>query len=344
MARTIFITGGAGFIGSNLAAFYIKQGERVIVFDNLSRPGVQHNLDWLKTLGEFVFIKADIRDYQALTDAFTKYAPIDVVFHEASQTAVTTSVKDPREDFEVNAYGTFNVLEAIRNFAPDAAMVFASTNKVFGNLEEVPFATTDARHLFQDERYTRGITEQHNLDFHSPYGCSKGAADQYVRDYARIYGLKTVVFRQSCIYGYRQIGLEDQGWLAWFLIRAILDQPITIFGDGKQVRDVLFIDDLIRAYDLAVTNIDRTAGHVYNIGGGVDNTLSLLETMDMIREISGKTPQLSFADWRPGDQRIYISNIGKATDHLGWTPAVSVRSGLGNLHNWLLEHRHLYER
>lgn len=261
------VTGGAGFIGSNTAYNLLKQGHEVVIVDNLSRAGSVKNLEWLKNeFGEVSFVKQDVRDYDAIRKALSHHRDADAVIHLAAQVAVTTSVVKPREDLEINALGTFNLLEAIREEGIDPVFIYSSTNKVYGATEGLRVVEHDTRYAYQD--LASGLGEDIPLDFHSPYGCSKGAADQYVRDYHRIYGIRTVVFRQSCIYGPRQFGVEDQGWLAWFIIASVLGKPISIYGDGKQVRDILYIDDLVRAYVMAAENIEKTKGQVYNIGGG----------------------------------------------------------------------------
>jgi CDP-paratose 2-epimerase len=262
------------------------------------------------------------------------------VIHCAGQVAVTTSVSDPRSDFQKNALGTFNVLEALRLGAPDAILLHASTNKVYGGMEDVRIERRGQRWCYVD--LAEGCSEDRGLDFHSPYGCSKGAADQYVRDYARIYGMRTVVFRQSCIYGYRQFGVEDQGWVAWFTIRSVQDAPVTIFGDGCQVRDVLFIEDLLDAYQAAVERIDVAAGRVYNAGGGPQNVLSLLELVSRLERLNGRAMDVGHGDWRPGDQRVFIADIARARAELGWRPHTSVEQGLGKLHTWIEENRSLF--
>ena len=307
----ILITGGAGFIGSNLAHRLIGDGHEVAIFDNLSRSGYRANLDWLRdTCGPSAFhlFAQDVTDFDTLCQAANG---LDRVYHLAGQVAVTTSVKDPRQDFYGNALGTFNVLEAARLVGNNPTFIYASTNKVYGGLEDVPVVGGATRFQFADLPF--GISETQPIDFHSPYGCSKGSGDQYTRDYARIYGLRTVVVRQSCIYGYRQFGLEDQGWVAWFIIAALKQQPITIYGNGKQVRDVLFIDDLLDAYDLIVQNIETVFCRVYNNGGGPQNTMSIwTEFGVLLEELMGKTIPVHYADWRPRDQPVYISDIRKA--------------------------------
>lgn len=330
----VFITGGAGFIGCNLADKHLRQGQRVTIFDNLSRSKTDSNLAWLRAShgDRLTFVQGDIRDFEALRAALPSDAAR--VYHMAGQVAVTTSVSQPREDFEINALGTFNLLEAVRTVAPQADLFYASTNKVYGGLETVPVAENETRYKYCD--HPHGISEREPLDFHSPYGCSKGSGDQYVRDYARIYGLKTVVMRQSCVYGTRQLGVEDQGWVAHFCIAARLGRPITIYGNGKQVRDVLWIDDLIAAYELAAAHIDVAAGQIYNIGGGPSNTMSIwTEFGPMLEELAGHPLQVQFADWRPGDQPIYISDIRKAEQELGWRPQVSMPDGIERLWRWV---------
>ncbi len=334
------IFGGAGFIGCNIAHRLLRKGHEVWVFDNLSRKGSNSNLAWLRSVGGVRFVKGDIRDFNQVRETLRGHPDVDVVFHMAGQVAVTTSVRDPRYDFECNALGTLNILEAIRTSGTDPILVFASTNKVYGGMEGVKVVEKNGRYAYGD--IPNGINEDFPLDFHSPYGCSKGAADQYLRDYARIYGLKTIVFRQSCIYGYRQFGIEDQGWVAWFTIRAVLDLPITIYGDGKQVRDMLFIDDLLDAYDMAISRIDTLRGRIFNIGGGPSNTMSLHELITYLESLSGKKIQVRYEDWRPGDQQVFICNIEKAQREFGWRPTVSPYEGVKKLYAWTMENRSLF--
>ncbi len=335
------ITGGAGFIGSNYVYRLLQRGERVTIYDNLSRRGATANLNWLReTFGAHAFslVVGDIRDATLLTSTIRD---VNVIVHLASQVAVTTSVLQPREDSEINITGTLNVLEAARLAPQRPAILFASTNKVYGGMESLIIEEHETRYAYRD--YPYGIPETYPLDFHSPYGCSKGAADQYVRDYARIYGLPTIVFRQSCIYGPRQFGVEDQGWVAWFIIAAILGRPITIYGDGKQVRDVLYIDDLLDAYDVAIANIDQLAGQIYNIGGGPANQLAVwLEFGPLLERLTGHPIPVTWSDWRPGDQRIFVADIRKATEHLGWRPHVNVEEGITRLFHWVVENRALF--
>lgn len=330
------ITGGAGFIGSNLADALAAEGWVVWIFDLLARPGVERNLAWLQERhgGRIRFVRGDIRDFPAVAEVVRQ---AEVIFHLAAQVAVTTSLIDPRTDFEINALGTLNVLEAARQARHRPIILYTSTNKVYGAMEDVPVVEEATRYRYADRPF--GIDERQPLDFHSPYGCSKGAADQYVRDYARIYGLPTVVFRMSCIYGPRQFGTEDQGWVAHFVISAMAGRPITIYGDGKQVRDLLFVTDLIAAMRAAVERIDRTAGQVYNIGGGPENTLSIWhEFAPLLSEILDRPMEPpTFGPWRPGDQKVYISDIRKAMQDLDWQPRVGVREGLTRLVEWVQE-------
>lgn len=331
--KHVLIIGGAGFIGCNTAEFYLRKGCTVEIFDNFSRQGAEINYRYLKELysDKVLLAKGDIRtDYELLKSSITRS---DVVFHLAAQVAVTTSVVNPREDFEINALGTFNVLEALRESKSTAPLIYASTNKVYGGMEDAEIIEVNGRYQYKDIIY--GVSEDQNLDFHSPYGCSKGAGDQYVRDYSRIYGLRTVVFRQSCIYGYHQFGVEDQGWVAWFAIAAALNKPITIYGDGQQVRDVLFIDDLISCYDSAIQKIDSVSGRIYNIGGGPENTLSLLELISLLEDFQGKKISYSFSNWRPGDQRVFICDIKKAHAELGWMPTTAISDGVKKLTSWI---------
>ncbi len=339
---SFLVTGGAGFIGCNYAHRLLSRGEQVTVYDNLSRRGSGANVSWLREqhgAESFRMVVGDVRDYDTLAQAAQG---TDVVVHLAGQTAVTTSVKDPRSDFEDNALGTFNALEAARHADTNPVFIYASTNKVYGGMEDVVVIEQETRYAYRD--FPLGIPETQPLDFHSPYGCSKGAGDQYVRDYARIYGLPTVVFRQSCIYGPRQMGVEDQGWVAWFIIAAVTGQPITIYGNGKQVRDVLFIDDLLGAYDAAIARIDVSAGQVYNVGGGPAHTMSVwAEFAPILERLTGHSIPVSGGDWRPGDQPIYISDIRKAGHELGWQPRVGVEQGIRRLYEWVVANRELFE-
>jgi CDP-paratose 2-epimerase len=341
MQKNYMVTGGAGFIGSNYVSRLLQRGENVTIYDNLTRSGGPLNLQWLEeTYGQDAFrlVVGDVRDTSLLAEAAED---ADVIVHLAGQVAVTTSVKQPREDFECNALGTFNVLETARLSPKKPVVLYASTNKVYGHMTDLDIVEGDTRYRYAN--LPAGVSETYPLDFYSPYGCSKGTGDQYVRDYYRIYGLPTVVFRQSCIYGTRQFGIEDQGWVAWFAIAAIHNRSITIYGDGKQVRDVLYVDDLLDAYDAALAQIDQAAGQVYNIGGGPANTLSIWkEFQPMLEKLTGQSIPTSQSDWRPGDQLVYVSDIRKAERELGWKPRVGVQEGVGRLVNWVQENSHLF--
>jgi len=335
MNDRILITGGAGFIGANLARHHLAAGKRVTIFDNFSSRGSERNGQWLASQfpDTLQVIRGDLR--QPSIELARAVDEVGVVYHLAGQVAVSLSVSDPRLDFDSNATGTFNVLEAVRLSAAKPVLVYSSTNKVYGALRGVAVEEQPTRYRFRD---ITGVDENHPVEFHSPYGCSKGAADSYVLDYARIYGMKTVVFRQSCIYGPRQFGTEDQGWLAWFTLRALANEPVTLFGNGKQMRDILFIDDLIDAYSAAVARIDVTCGEAYNIGGGPANTLSLLELIVLIEKRTGRRFSHSHSDWRPGDQMVFVSNIEKARRDFGWTPRVDPSTGVSILFDWMSEH------
>jgi len=328
----ILITGGAGFIGCNTAKRFIEDGHEVILLDNLSRKGAEKNLDWLKAIGKFEFHKVDIRDFDQLKKLFTRHINLDAIFHFAAQVAVTTSFEDPRQDLEVNLLGTLNILELARNLKNLPFLLYTSTNKVYGDLEEYKIVETRKRYKFQN---TNAISESQPLNFHSPYGCSKGGADQYVLDYARYFGLPTCVFRMSCIYGSRQFGIEDQGWVAWFIIAATKKRPITIYGSGKQTRDVLYIDDLVDAFVLAFKNTEKSKGQAFNVGGGEKNTWSLLELIEFLRKKLDAKIELKFDKTRPGDQKIYISDISKIKNVLGWEPTIGTTKGTTMLLNWV---------
>lgn len=338
----VLVTGGCGFVGCNMVHALLKDGLDVTAFDNLSRKGSRHNARWLADeypLG-FRLIEGDVRDPDALLRAAKGRR---VIYHFAAQTAVTTSVTDPREDFEINAVGTFNMLEAARANGEQPTVLFTSTNKVYGGMDDVVIAERATRHEYRD--HPNGMDESRPLDFHSPYGCSKGAADQYVRDYYRIYRIPTVVFRMSCIYGTRQFGVEDQGWVAHMVISTVLGRPIAIYGDGKQVRDILYVDDLVRAMRLATECIDRTKGRVYNIGGGQGNTISVwTEFKELLSRLAGRRVEAgSWCDWRPGDQLVYVSNCDKARRDFGWSPTVGKEDGVARLWNWVVRNRALFE-
>jgi CDP-paratose 2-epimerase len=336
----VLVTGGAGFIGSHVAEYYAMKTSEVIVFDNISRVEILgkcagdplYNWSYLKTnYRKAKLVKGDVRSFEEVK-AVSK--DVDTIVHTAAQVAVTTSLSDPRTDFEINAVGTFNVLEAAR--LNDAVLIFCSTNKVYGeNVNKIPVKEEGKRYCFADERYRNGIPEKFPIDLcgHSPYGCSKLAADIYVQDYAHTYGLKTGVFRMSCIYGERQFGVEDQGWVAWFVIATLTNRPVTIYGDGKQVRDVLYISDLIEALD---SFLESSLKHeVFNIGGGPNNTLSLLELLNLLEKLIGRIPKVNYSNWRPADQKVYISDISKAEKLLRWRAKVSPEEGLRRLVNWV---------
>jgi CDP-paratose 2-epimerase len=337
--RKVLITGGAGFIGSNLARHLLEDpGTHVRIFDNLSRRGVVHNIDWLRSRSgsaRLEIIEADVRDGLAVRQAARD---VSEIYHLAAQVAVTSSVVDPAHDFEVNAHGTFNVLEAARLSGRIRFLLFTSTNKVYGALENVP-VEVDGSHYRASQPGFRGVDESEILDFHSPYGCSKGAADQYVRDYARIYGLPTVVFRMSCIAGPRQFGNEDQGWVAHFLYSVLADRPITIYGDGYQVRDVLHVYDLIEGMAAARNTIERTRGQVFNLGGGLERSVSVIEMLKHIEQRTGHPLRLQYREIRPGDQPLYISNTSKLQQHANWKPRRTVSEILEAIHDFWSENR-----
>lgn len=335
MTKNILITGGCGFIGCNTALFFKNKGWNVTIFDNLSREGTANNLEWLQREGEFEFIKGDVRNYNEL-EAAVKTKEFHFVLHLAAQVAVTTSVQNPREDFEINALGTFNLLEATRKYNKDAFVLTASTNKVYGKLDHLEVEQKMDRYEYKS--LENGVDENQNLDFHSPYGCSKGAADQYTIDYSKIDNLNTCVFRQSCIYGTRQFGVEDQGWIAWFTIAALIGKPLYIFGDGMQVRDALFVEDLSAAYMAAYENRETVNGQAFNIGGGKNNTLSLLELVKFLKEFLKVEIDPMFAEWRPGDQKVFICDTTKFEKMTGWSPKVSTTEGIGKLAFWVKEH------
>jgi CDP-paratose 2-epimerase len=339
--RKWIVTGGAGFIGCHAASRFHRAGHHVVVVDNLHRRGADANLAWLRSQGIEDFVKLDVRDAKGVHDLIAAHADADAVLHLAGQVAVTTSVVDPRADFEINALGTLNVLEAVRlgaNGGP--AVLYSSTNKVYGHLDHVKVVERDGRYAYEDHPF--GVGETEPLDFHSPYGCSKGCGDQYVRDYSRIYDMKTVSFRQSCIFGTRQFGIEDQGWVAWFCLAATRGQRFTIFGDGKQIRDTLWIDDLIDAYETALERIDVVKGQVFNLGGGPSNTLSLLELVAILEKHFGRSMAPGFADWRPGDQPVFVADIRKAARMLDWSPKVSTADGVASLLAWIDSNRDLF--
>jgi CDP-paratose 2-epimerase len=337
--QMVLITGGAGFIGTNLAHRFLSQKQPVLLYDNLSRPGVEENLAWLRAkYGDLVHIEvADVRDAGRLASAVKRASKI---FHFAAQVAVTTSLVDPIQDFEINARGTLNLLEAIRRLDTPPPLIFTSTNKVYGDLEDIKLQVQDGRYEPEEPNLRQhGFSEQRPVNFHSPYGCSKGAACQYVLDYARTFHIPAVVFRMSCIYGWHQFGNEDQGWVAHFLIRALENKPITIFGDGRQVRDILFAEDLVNAFLQAIEKVGSLSGQAFNIGGGPVNTLSLLELVDIISELKGEKPLVRFDDWRPADQQYYVSDTRKFSAATAWKPLTSAREGVKSVYEWLKENR-----
>jgi CDP-paratose 2-epimerase len=332
------ITGGCGFLGSNLAAKILAQGDELFVFDNLYRTGTEQNLAWLQSLGKFKFYHSDIRSYNDVEYAMRDCQP-DVVFHLAGQVAMTTSVDNPRFDFEVNVLGGHNVLEAVRKYAPEAIVTYSSTNKVYGDLEWINYEETDTR--FKAIGYDRGFNENVPLNFQSPYGCSKGATDQYMLDYAKMFGLNTIVFRHSSIFGGRQFATADQGWIGWFVKQAIdikngtLKDPFTISGTGKQVRDVLFADDLIDCYFSAIKNISVTKGQAFNIGGGMPNSLSLLELFRFLEDTLDITMRFERLSVRQSDQKVYVADIAKANEIFSWAPKIKSEDGLTKMIKWV---------
>lgn len=335
--KYILITGGAGFVGINLAHALLQQGKKVMIFDNLSRDGVIKNLKWLmQQHRENLWIQiADIRE-KFIVEEVVKNAT--AVYHFSAQVAVTTSITNSPKDFNINLQGTFNLLEAIRKSPHQPPIFFTSTNKVYGNLNELNFSESKTRFEPVDPYIKKiGISEKQPLDFHSPYGCSKGSADQYVIDYSKSYGLKAVVFRMSCIYGPHQYGNEDQGWVAHFLISALQKKPLVIYGNGKQVRDILFVEDLVHAFNLALKHIDKVSGHAFNIGGGPENTISLRELLTKIKQLTKEVTPISFDKWRTGDQFYYVSDFSKFQMATGWSPKYSVQEGLDKLYHWIYE-------
>ena len=333
--KKVLVTGCAGFIGSHLVETCVREGHLVYGIDNLSRRGTTHNLDVLQNLTNqsLAFSQFDLLDIESLETFFDSHGPFDWIAHEAGQVAVTTSLISPLSDFKSNAQSTLLLLEVVRRKSPNSKLLFASTNKVYGDLKNLEIIEGESRYSFANQ--STGITENQPLDFHSPYGCSKGSADQYVCDYAKSFGLKTVALRQSCIYGTRQFGLEDQGWVAWFLIATALGKPITIYGNGKQVRDLLWIDDLCDLY-LKIWEMDNFAwGTALNVGGGMQNTLSLLELFDLMDQLKISFGKQTFAEWRKGDQKIFCSDNSRALSQLGWSPSVGTKEGIERLWSWI---------
>jgi CDP-paratose 2-epimerase len=341
MSGNFFVTGGAGFIGSNYVFRLLERGENVTIYDNLSRAGAARNLKWLQDkFGQkaFCLVIGDVRDSAQLT---VSARSADVIVHLAGQVAVTTSIVKPREDFEINALGTFNVLEAARLNERNPIFLYSSTNKVYGGMDDINVVERGIR--WEYESLPLGAPETQPLDFHSPYGCSKGTGDQYVRDYYRIYGLRSVVLRQSCIYGPRQFGVEDQGWVAWMIIAAQTGKPITIYGDGKQIRDLLHVYDLLDAYDAAIQKIDLIQGEVFNLGGGSENSMSIwTEFGPRLEKLLGQPIPITHGDWRPGDQKVFVADIRKAQQLLGWKPKYSVEKGVKHLFDWVSENKDMF--
>lgn len=334
----LLITGGCGFLGSNLASDALSRGDEVVVFDSLHRNGSRENLTWLQIQGKLIFEHGDIRNQNDITRVIQAFKP-DAIFHLAGQVAMTTSIANPRMDFEVNVMGTYNLLEAVRQHAPNATVVYSSTNKVYGDLEQYTYVETDTR--YQCVEQPNGFNEQTQLSFHSPYGCSKGAADQYMLDYARIFGLKTVVFRHSSMYGGRQFATYDQGWVGWFCQKTVetskglLKEPFTISGTGKQVRDVLHADDMKRLYMAAVSHIDSAKGQAFNVGGGIENSLSLLELFALLEKMANVKLSYTKLPVRESDQRVFVSDLAKAKQLLHWQPVVSAQEGITRMVEWV---------
>lgn len=331
----IFITGGLGFIGSNLSDYLLSKTEdSVVIFDNLSRKNVIKNKEWLEQKypqnPRLKIVKGDIRNFDALKKSMTDATKI---YHIAGQVAVTSSIIDPKSDFDTNAYGTLNVLESARQLKTDPSLILTSTNKVYGCLKD--YKVVEEKYRYDFNQFKEGISENAPLDPYSPYGCSKYCADSYFTDYSRIYGLKTLVFRMSCIYGYHQFGTEDQGWVSHFIISSLLNKPLIIYGDGKQMRDILFVEDLINAFQLAFNQIIKLKGQTYNIGGGPNNTTSLLELLRVLEQFLNHKIEYKFEDWRPGDQKVYYSNIQKAKRDFKWEPLISKMDGLQKLFKWV---------
>lgn len=334
----LLITGGCGFLGSNLASDAMVRRDELVVFDNLYRSGSRENLAWLQGQGKFTFEHGDIRNQNDITRIVQSFKP-DAIFHLAGQVAMTTSIANPRMDFEVNVMGTHNLLEAVRQHAPEAIVVYSSTNKVYGDLDQYTYSETDTRYKCNEQ--PNGFNEQTQLDFHSPYGCSKGAADQYMLDYARIFGLNTIVFRHSSMYGGRQFATYDQGWIGWFCQQAAatkngtIKEPFTISGNGKQVRDVLHADDMITLYFSALKNIPTARGNAFNVGGSIANSLSLLELFGLLEEFSGVKLAYTKLAPRESDQRVFVADITKAKKLIGWEPMVSARDGVKRMLEWV---------
>lgn len=351
MELKIIITGGAGMIGSHCAEHFAKKKNKVIVIDNLLRStifgskdkSVEYNWQYLSKLTHIKLIKKDIRDRSEMMRIFSREKP-DVVIHTAGQPGVKYSLENPFIDYEINASGTINVLEALRKANKKGMFIFTSTNKVYGNnVNTVAIRSRSRRYAFKS---IKGINERFSIDLtgHTPYGVSKLTGDLYTQDYAQIFGIKSAIFRMSCIYGTRQFGFEDQGWLAWFVIRFFQGLPITIFGDGKQVRDILWIGDLIKAFEAFLSLDFRYKGEVFNIGGGGRNTVSLLELVEILKKLTGRQVPIKFGPWRKFDQKVYISDIAKAQKLLKWNPQVSPHEGLRRLYDWVSQNERLFKK
>lgn len=344
--KRILVTGGAGLIGSHVAEYYAKKGEEVVILDNLMRSqlfsypkeSVEYNWNYLARYDNVTRIKGDVRNEEEVIKAIGK--GVDLVVHTAAQPGVPSSVRMPKDDFQINAFGTLNVLECVRKKNPEAVIIYCSTNKVYGeNVDKIPLVERKTRYEYDG---VKGVSEEMSVDHtgHTPYGASKYVGDIYIQEYAHIYGMRTAVFRMSCIYGTRQFGFEDQGWVAWFIIATLTGQPITIYGDGKQVRDVLYVEDVVSAYDLFANS--KLKHGVWNLGGSAENTTSLLEFLDLLEKKIGKRPKVNFSNWRPSDQKVYISEISKVKNDLGWKPKVSFEEGVDKLITWVKENRNIF--
>ncbi|MFC1566309.1 SDR family NAD(P)-dependent oxidoreductase [bacterium] len=334
----ILIIGGCGFLGSNLACKILNEGnDELFIFDNLYRQGSEKNLQWLKEQGKFIFFEKDIRTSEEIEKVIKETKP-DVLFHLAGQVAMTTSISDPKLDMEINILGSFNVLEAVRKYSPETIVFYSSTNKVYGDLEWVKYEENDTRCIAKD--FPNGFNENIQLEFHSPYGCSKGAADQYMLDYYRIFGIRTVVFRHSSMFGGRQFSTYDQGWIGWFCQKAIetkngqLKEPFTISGNGKQVRDVLYADDMVNLYFETIKNIDKAKGHAFNIGGGMSNSLSLLELFDFLEKELNIKLSYEKLPVRESDQKVFVADLTKVENLIGWHPKISREEGIKKMLQW----------
>lgn len=336
--KKYLITGGCGFLGSNIAAKLIESGQEVIVFDNLYRFGASENLNWLKKKGEFTFLHRDIRNSSDVQNAIKQTSP-DVIFHLAGQVAMTTSVERPSFDFDINVAGSFNLLEAVRQYSLDSVIIYSSTNKVYGDMEQYAYDENESRYICNE--FPKGFNEEVTLNFSSPYGCSKGAADQYMLDYYKMFGIKTVVFRHSSIFGGRQFSTFDQGWVGWFIQQGILQSKdenhpkFTVSGNGKQVRDLLFVDDAINCYLSAYSNIDKVKGQAFNIGGGYDNSLSIIELFQYLEEKYQSKLRYEHIEKRASDQRVFIAETSKISSMTGWTPSIDRITGLDKMCDWI---------